>query len=62
MHVHTRPSDLERVKLRFDYLITHAETGAVVCTGFTRHCATNPKGVPVAVDEKTLHLWRTFPR
>ena len=27
MWIHTRPAELERVKLRFDYVITHAETG-----------------------------------
>jgi acyl-CoA thioester hydrolase len=60
--VHTRPVDLERVRLRFDYVITHREGGQIICQGFTRHCATNRSGVPVGVDEKTLHLWRTFPK
>jgi len=62
MYIHTRPSALERVKLRFDYLITHLETGEIVCKGFTRHCATNRSGTPVAIDEKTLSLWKNFPR
>jgi acyl-CoA thioester hydrolase len=61
MWIHTRPSELERVKLKFDYLITHAETGQLICTGHTRHCALNLAGRPVAVDEKTVHLWKTFP-
>ncbi len=60
--IHTRPIELERVKLKFDYLITHAETGELICRGFTRHCALNKAGVPVAVDEKTVHLWKTFPK
>ncbi len=59
--IHTRPAERERVKLRFDYVITHAETGTLICKGFTKHCATNASGVPVAVDEKTLHLWNVFP-
>lgn len=61
MYIHTRPVDLERVKLRFDYVITHAETGALVCSGFTRHCALNSSGRPVAIDPKTVNLWKTFP-
>jgi acyl-CoA thioester hydrolase len=60
--VHTHPSELERVRLRFDYVITQRETGAVICKGFTRHCATNTAGIPVAIDDKTLVLWKTFPR
>ena len=62
MWVHTRPADLERVRLRFDYVITHAADGRIVCKGFTRHCATNRAGTPVAIDPKTLHLWKIFPR
>jgi acyl-CoA thioester hydrolase len=61
MWIHTRPGPLERVRLRFDYIITHAETGAYVCRGFTQHCALNAKGIPVAVDPKTVHLWKAFP-
>jgi acyl-CoA thioester hydrolase len=53
---------LERVRLSFDYVITHRDTGDLICTGSTRHCATNTAGVPVGIDEQTLHLWKTFPR
>jgi acyl-CoA thioester hydrolase len=60
--VNTRPADLERVRLSFDYVITHRETGVLICTGETRHCATNTAGVPVGIDDQTLHLWKTFPR
>ena len=60
--VNTRPADLERVRLSFEYVITHRETGDLICTGSTRHCATNTAGVPVGIDEQTLHLWQTFPR
>jgi acyl-CoA thioester hydrolase len=62
MYIHTRPSELERVKLRFDYTITHAESGDIVCTGFTRHCAVNTAGTPVGVDPKTVRLWEIFPQ
>jgi acyl-CoA thioester hydrolase len=62
MWIHTRPATLERVRLRFDYLITHGESGRIVCTGFTRHCAVNANGTPVSVDPRTLHLWHSFPR
>jgi acyl-CoA thioester hydrolase len=62
MWIHTRPINLERVKLTFDYIITHAETGEMICRGFTTHCALNKKGTPVAVDEKTIQLWKTFPQ
>ena len=60
--VNTRPADLERVRLSFDYVITHQETGALICNGTTRHCATKTNGVPVGIDDQTLHLWKTFPR
>ena len=61
MWIHTRPADRERVRLRFDYLITHGETGADICRGYTLHCALNGKGIPVAVDPKTVQLWKNFP-
>jgi len=61
MWIHSRPGELERVRLRFDYTITHAETGVLVCRGYTRHCALNRAGRPVAVDPKTVHLWKSFP-
>ena len=62
MRIYTRPGTLERVKLRFDYVITHDPSGDIVCTGYTRHCAVNAKGTPVAVDDKTVHLWQIFPK
>ncbi|HBH87220.1 MAG TPA: acyl-CoA thioesterase, partial [Syntrophaceae bacterium] len=58
----TRPAELERVKLRFEYIITHGETGEIICKGFTKHCALNSSGKPVAIDRKTVHLWDNFPR
>ncbi|MFH0976916.1 MAG: thioesterase family protein [Spirochaetota bacterium] len=61
MWIHTRPDMIERVKLQFEYLITHTETGEIVCTGFTRHCASNKSGKPVAIDPKTVELWKNFP-
>lgn len=60
--VHTRPAELARVTITFDYIITNEETGKIVCTGFTKHCATNTNGVPVAIDPKTLDLWNNFPK
>jgi acyl-CoA thioester hydrolase len=60
--VHTRPSVLERVRLQFDYVITHQESGDIVCKGFTRHCAVNLSGTPVEVDPRTVHLWDIFPQ
>ena len=62
MWVHTRPSVLERVRLQFDYVITHQESGDIVCKGFTRHCAVNALGTPVEVDHKTVRLWDIFPK
>jgi len=61
MYIYTRPVNLERVRLQFDYLITSAEKGHIVCIGFTKHCALNLSGNPVAVDPKTVHLWKSFP-
>jgi acyl-CoA thioester hydrolase len=62
IYIHTRPSQLEKVRVRFDYLITHKQTGNIICNGFSRHCATNSAGAPVAIDTKTVHLWKTFPK
>ncbi len=62
MWIHTHPAKLERVRLRFDYVITHEETEDIVCKGFTRHCSINSSGVPVGIDEKTRHLWNIFPK
>jgi acyl-CoA thioester hydrolase len=62
MYIFTRPGERQRVKLQFDYVITHAESGDLVCTGYTRHCAVNASGVPVGIDEKTVHLWEIFPK
>jgi acyl-CoA thioester hydrolase len=62
IYIHTRPGVLERVRLQFDYVITHRRTGEIICKGFTRHCAVNNKGTPVEVDEKTVALWRVFPK
>ena len=62
MHIHTRPGQRERVRLQFDYVITHGETGEMVCRGMTRHCATNAAGTPVEVDAKTVRLWEIFPK
>ena len=60
--VHTRLGQLAAVRLTFDYLITNAETGAVLCRGFTRHCAINRKGRPVAVDPRTIEIFHSFPK
>ncbi|HIP40460.1 MAG TPA: YbgC/FadM family acyl-CoA thioesterase [Desulfocapsa sulfexigens] len=61
MHIHTRPAEIELVKLQFDYLITRADDGEIICTGFTKHCAVNSDGIPVQIDEKTIKLWDSFP-
>jgi acyl-CoA thioester hydrolase len=61
MYIHSRPGKIERVRLQFDYLITKAENGEISCTGFTRHCAVNDKGIPVEIDPQTRCLWREFP-
>ncbi len=61
MFIHTRPATLELVKLQFDYVITRAEDGEIICTGFTRHCAVNSDGIPVQIDTKTISLWERFP-
>lgn len=60
--IHTRPAELERVRIKFNYIITHDKAHEIVCIGFTRHCAINTKGIPVGIDDKTLHLWKMFPK
>lgn len=61
MVIYTRPTRLERVRLQFDYIITHKDNHDIACKGFTRHCAVNSKGTPVEVDRKTAQLWKNFP-
>lgn len=62
MWVHTRPDRLQRVRVRFEYVITHAETDDLICTGHTLHCALNERGTVVGVDPITEAMWRDFPR
>lgn len=62
MYIHTRPGTLERVRLQFDYIITHGENGHLICKGFTRHCAVSEANTPVEVDPKTACIWDNFPQ
>jgi acyl-CoA thioester hydrolase len=62
MWIYTRPGQLERVRISFDYIILNEKGDKIVCKGFTRHCAINTSGTPVAVDDKTVHLWKVFPK
>jgi acyl-CoA thioester hydrolase len=62
IYIYTRPARLELVKVQFDYLITNADSGEIVCTGYTRHCAVNGNGLPVEIDARTQSLWQQFPR
>lgn len=62
MWIQTRPEKLERVRIQFNYVITHADSTDIICKGFTKHCATNASGRPVAIDERTLAIWRSFPK
>ncbi len=62
MCIYTRPAIIERVRLQFDYVVTHEQDQAIACKGFTRHCAVNARGTPVEVDEKTALLWKIFPK
>jgi acyl-CoA thioester hydrolase len=62
MYIHTHFAKLERVRLQFDYIITHSQSHKIICQGFTRHCAVNLSGKPVAIDEKTVQLWKMLPK
>jgi acyl-CoA thioester hydrolase len=62
MWVHSRFRELEGVRVSFEYTITHLESGQLICRGFTRHCATNVRGVPVAVDPMTTAVRAAFPK
>ncbi len=59
--VHTRFRELHGVRVDFDYILTHAESGVVLCKGLTRHAAVNRKGRPVAVDAITTGIYQRFP-
>ena len=61
IYIHTRPARIELVKVQFDYLITKDDGGEISCTGFTKHCAVNHKGLPVEIDPRTIQLWQEFP-
>ncbi len=62
MWIYTRPALLERVRLQFDYIILNEKNDEIICKGFTKHCAINASGIPVEIDEKTVHLWKVFPK
>jgi acyl-CoA thioester hydrolase len=61
MWIYTRFREVRHVHVTFDYLITSFEGDEVVCRGFTKHCATNTDGTPVAVDPMTLGVHQRFP-
>ncbi len=62
MWIHTRPGTLERVRITFHYVITHQESGALVCMGHTKHCALKASGVVTGVDPSTVEIWKSFPK
>jgi len=63
MYIHTRPAEIGLVKVRFDYIITKADSGEIACLGSTQHCAVAAAGgKPVEIDARTLRLWREFPK
>jgi acyl-CoA thioester hydrolase len=62
MWIHTRPGELERVKVTFHYIITHQGTGKIVCKGHTRHCAMRSTGSVTGIDPKTSEIWKAFPK
>lgn len=59
--IHTRPAALEKVRVRFDYVLTLGD-GADVCRGFTLHCALDARRRVVAVDPGTAALVRDWQR
>jgi len=61
MWIFTCPAELERVKVRFEYVIQHGESGRVVCRGHTLHCAVDSRGRPRAVDPITVKTFSGFP-
>ena len=60
MRIYTRPSRIERVKLTFDYVIVHDETGKTACSGHTTHCCLNADFAPVAVDPRSARLFADY--
>jgi acyl-CoA thioester hydrolase len=63
MWIHTRPGEMEKVRVTFYYVITHRDTGNIVCKGHTRHCAMRAAtGTVTAIDPKTLRIWEAFPK
>jgi acyl-CoA thioester hydrolase len=62
MWVHTRPGQREKVRISFDYMITHKETGQIICKGQTRHCAMRSSGTVTGIDPKTVKIWEAFPK
>jgi len=58
--VHTRPSELDRIRVGFQYLVTR-DDGSPACSGHTRHCALNARRIPTPVDPLTVTMWKRFP-
>ena len=62
MWIHTRLGKREKVKITFHYVITHRETGQIICKGHTRHCSMRATGTVTGIDPKTIEIWKAFPR
>jgi len=61
MVIYTRPRKLERVKVTIDYRITHADGGAMACSGKTVHACLNKQTLkPVAIDAISVDMQRFF--
>lgn len=57
--IHTRPAALEKVRVRFDYVLS-GEGGGDICRGYTLHCALDARRRVVAVDPGTASLVRDW--
>ena len=60
--IYTRPAGLEKVRVRFDYILTAAADGSDICRGFTLHCALDARRRVVAVDQATAALVQQWQR
>lgn len=47
-----------KARLRFEMRVEHAETGRVICEGYTVHAVTNPAGKPVKPPAWLIELFK----
>jgi acyl-CoA thioester hydrolase len=54
--VETRISLIGKTQVRFDYVMTHADGGAILSDGYTRHAFSTPEGKPLRIPDRVREV------